>query len=1628
MTEDTAKPPTGGGGAATSAGILFEQQLGALVGVWMLTGRPVDQGLNLGVSTPVWMRFETEAPVDDILVATSADGFIAIQAKTTVSLSRDPKSPFYKTISQFVRHWIACRDGDGKRHWNRPLDPARDRLVLAVGPQAPASIRVHLPAALRLRSQPGGALLNENQSRAFADFEACVEQTWRASTNEAYDLELPTKLAGLIGILVFDPTGADRELMLSMLGATIIEQAESAPALSALETASAEMMAQRGGADLTALRQRLQTKGVRLQVPPRFHADIATLNSHSEAIADSLQRYEVIEAVAGHPVSVRRDCQAALLQAALADSLLIVGEPGAGKSGVLNALARDLRTRGKDVVELAVDRYSVETLEGLKQELRLDHPLLEVLEAWDGAEPAWLVIDALDATRGGKGEGAFRTLIEQVLSRRGRWRVVASIRTFDLRMGRQFRSLFQGSPPVENLKEPDFSAVRHVRVPTWSADEFRRLLDSAPALSTALRNAPNALSELAAVPFNTRLLSDLVKDGLVTADFSHIASQAELLQLYWDHRVEKHGNRGRACVKRIVDAMMSARALRASTDSASGSDPSMIDELGREGVIITVESERWVQFRHHLLFDFAAARVVLDPVAIVAGTMRFGKEQARGLMLAPALAFVLQEIWDQQPDRANFWTAAAHILSDSSSDPVISSAVGRICAEYPLVPADTNCVAERIVADDKQAAETLVHAGGALAVRLEDQPQSSVAPWVALLRAVASNVAPVASTFRFLLFKLMGSITEHDQRADLGYAARALLNYCYTLDSPHNLVSSAIDLVADTFDTDPALSRTLLARVFEPERLAAYGFEEVPALARKIELIAAVDPTFTVEIYRETYAFQITEDRLTRMGNSQIIPLTSNARQDYEMARYALGKFMPAFLRDHPDEAIAAIVAAAEGFVARKHPIPPELSSYIIAVAGWEARLREDRSHIWAHDPEITYGDDAEILIRELVKFLRDADEGQALHVAECLIDSASLAIFWSRLFMVAVERCGALLDLLLPFAVEETFLTALDTRKDAVDVVARGYDRLPTTRREAFEHTAQEFDFSEFQQPDAARDSFLRRLFGAIGVDALASAAARALATSDADRDDVPNDRLFVIRTSRGAPEPYHWIDDLDRGLPAHKLLMETIDATKAALGIDQPTGAAEVDPASTTTSSPAEMLSQLAALADAIHRCEQNSQLIIYAEGTIGQGLGRLIDQEWAPGEGDVDGTSRFGQLLDLVSTSDGPVLTEDTETDFERGASWGSPAPRVEAAQVVLDLTLQRPDLYPTLQLTIETLLADPHPAVRLQAGLRLVRLWDLDRDGFWRWLSARVATETNLGVLDHLIVSVLGGVLHEDPEATKGLILVLLQRFADEPERQARMRQSLSNLVAILWVTYRRKAALTILDEWVTDVATHHQELNRILATLRDAIVIGLNRETSETDDAVRQRSQALAMTIVEAASTGLEAHFDRTASSQDETDSARELAQLLDSACRELYFAAGVGHDSSKSARPVREKGLAIFFTEIAPILQRIGDCATPHTVHNLLELLEFLLPIDAELAFDLTAHALRAGGQRTGYQFESLGADLLVRMVGIFLADHKEIFETDERRAALIDCLEIFMEAGWPATRRLLYRLPELIQ
>lgn len=1602
------------GGAAAAGGIGFQAQLGALFGLQLLAQVPVDRVLELGAAVPVWIRFETEAPVDDILVATSIGGFIAVQAKTAVNLSSGPAGGLAKTVQQFVRHWLVCRDGRGEQLWDRCLDPNKDRLVLAVGPTTPASIRVDLPAALRSYSQPSPGALTQDQQRALEVFETCMREAWSNTTTEPWSPTVLRSVAQLVRVLTFDPAGAYGNVMEGLAArATTTDQAR--PLITALTQISQRWMTERSGGDLPQLRQAVLHARVPLSATPRFEEDIRKLREHSAQIAADLRRYEQIERTEG-VIRITRECQAAALAAAQEGSLLLIGEPGAGKSAVINALARELRSHG-DVVELAVDRYSVQDLVGLRNELDLEHDLVKVLEAWDGPSGGWLVVDALDATRGGQGEGAFRTLIERVLALKGRWKVVASIRTFDLRMGVRFRELFAGRPANPDYRDAAFPTVRHLLVPSWSEEEFDQVLNQAPELRTALDGAPTKLRQLALVPFNTRLIGELLRTGMSAEALRKLASQAGLLRLYWEHRVTPLGSRADACLRLVAQAMVDSRALRVQTHVIAATAPDALDALLLQGVLAKVENERFIQFRHHLLFDYAASRLLLDVDGLVSGEVQYLKAQTIGLMLAPAMGFLLQELWGSQPAHERYWIAVERLVGNPEGDPILRSVAGRLSAELPENAADTHAIAKHVAQGRDMVPTALWHVVSALAVRLEDHPDVSLTPWVSLAGQLAASVERVPSPLRTLLFLLINKARPSQTGDAVGLAARALLGFVF--DHPDSRIDAALVIpnVVATYATAPRESRALLERIFEPERADTHNWVDVPALCHEISKLADVDPDFAATVYSRSYAGTVKDDVTTSMGGrSQILSLTSNSRQDYSMALFSLREFFPTFLQNHPRAATRAFVESVDHYIRREHK-PAEREVVIRTIDGRTLRLESDLSYIWGHDPDYEHGQDGNALIAKFVPAFVALPEPDARLVADQISTSSAWALIWARLFLAAVRRNDCLIDRLWPIAADEAWLSNIDTQKDAIDLVARGYGRRTMAEREALETLVTTFSMEEYTAPEAAREHLIQRLFSVIGPDQLVTESARAiLAATPAESVErsLRNERPFRITTGFGRSEPFFWIKDLDRDRPSNITVMEAIEAARDY--IEAKPGRPSTDEIDT-----ARTLELLEAIVRGLGAPDVDEALRSHGEGVIGQGCGRLAQGERLVVREGFDPTDRYLALFRIAATSGNPEVTDETESQYEQSQSWGSPAARIEAATAVLDVCLQRADLYPRLAEDIDRFLDDRHPAARSQSVGHLIRLWDLDRAGFWRRLELRLERESNFAVLSS-VVHVLRSVIHVELDRSERLIIALLARYSGTA-KEADLEDSLADLVAILSVTHQRASAEAVLSSWLDDPFVHRRQLETILFTLRDAVVLGLHPGQSE-EGALRQRAQALLHRIVVAASRLLATYEPSVAVLDDQVPMLRACMELIDKAAMQLYFATG----RVNGGTGIGEAGCKMYFLEVAPTLDLIADQTHPHTIYHLLQLVEILAPQDPERAFDLTARAIRGGGAKGGYQYESLGADLMVRLISSFLADSKEIFGAEERRQALVDCLEIFMEAGWPSARKLLYRLPELLQ
>ena len=1614
-----------GGGNATAAGVSFQAGVAAFFGAALLGEKAIDLFSDLGRIVPLSIRVETEAPVDDILIETTAGGFIFIQAKTSVVLASNLASPLGKTIEQFVRQWMVCASGSGGRRWDRSLSRETDRLVLAVGPGSSDTVTQDLALALQSRRANGSAPLPSKQRNAFEKFNDLLGLAWQKFSGALPNQIDLAKLTSLVDVLVFDFSGTARALVIESMRDIVQTDRDATASFAVLQETFIRLMSNRLGVDAIGLRNRVSVS-LRINEPPSYRADVIQLLAYSDQTRCQLEHFEETK-IGEIKIRIERKCTQSVL-AAVRESILLVGDPGAGKSAVISAAAARLRSEGKEVIELAVDRLPVESAEGLQQQLGLDHPVIDVLDNWPGNEQAFLFIDALDATRGGRSERIFRWLISEVLNMpRKRWCVVASIRSFDLRMGQQFAELFAGKPPESKYADMAFSSVKHVHIPIWESSELEQLLSYAEPIANAIHSGGDRLYDLARIPFNTRLLADLLSGDLPPDAFSKVITQSQLLDLYWSYRVKKHGLAAEVCLRQVVMQMVENRSLQTDRLSIAANNAKALENLLCENVLMPVWGERYISFRHHILFDFAASKVYLNLLEPLYLEREFSSDQSLGLMLGPALIFALNDLWlHSNAHRDEFWRTILFFFGRPDIDPIVRSITGRVASELITNREDVNgllLLLHGTIEEKTQAKTALTHIIGSLSVSAEDNADIAVEPWCYFASELGRIVEQVGWLLRGLLFLLIERAQTPDQQEQIGSASRNLLSYA--LNKEEHLVSAAIGFVGDTYGSDPVASRQLLGSLFLHSRFESHGDEDIPWLTRKLDSILKVDPEFVVEIYEKTFARGIEDNRETSIGHSRILPLTSNRRQDFDMSYWNLKEFFSQFLNTNPSQGTKAYIKVVYGYILREHLPPVTQLKRTINVSGKTCLLQEDWSYIWASNPNTQHGDTAVQIVQQFCSWLYDATPEEVIVATETIISENEMAIVWARLFMVAAKRSDILGPILWAIATSYPFLLASDTRKDSIDFIAATYPCLPIEECISFEVKILAYDFSEADDPERVREYILKLLFITIGKDRLRTKEAKAFAsiTDPVSTHGFLNDRQNFEGTSAVVDDNW-WLQQqgVDTEALENTKLLKLTDALKNELQEQNRTQ---------FFSSARESVAKLTGVIRDVDASSKTHPVVKFqAMGVAADILQLIVSMFNSELTNNVLLTDILIKVIVRFAHHPSPEVDPNTEKSFEKSASWGSPALRVSAANAAMLLASMGEAVAHDLRATIEQLLKDQHPAVRMAIASRINLLWFSDRIFMWQLANRIVNEENNGSVLSFFANGVLVRLVHSEPERVEDLIIKLSENSFGQ-EARTNLRMQIGTLIAILWISHQRQPAKTIIEKWLNNVVESYAELDHVIATLRGAVILGYDSK-KDNEIQIRHRSIELAKWVSDVLASNLEVFLANPSDGTLEQTVAMESSKLLNHLLNQFYFSSGAfrsgGSNNDEDRGLISLEIKREFLKEITPILQRMTDVGGPKTIYHLIDLLDFLMETDPEAVFELVARALLCAGQKQGYQFESLGSDQVVKLIGRFLADHRSIFDNELRRLTLVKCLNVFIDVGWPSARRLLHRLPELLQ
>jgi hypothetical protein len=831
-----------------------------------------------------------------------------------------------------------------------------------------------------------------------------------------------------------------------------------------------------------------------------------------------------------------------------------------------------------------------------------------------------------------------------------------------------------------------------------------------------------------------------------------------------------------------------------------------------------------------------------------------------------------------------------------------------------------------------------------------------------------------------------------------------------------------------TFFSDPDASAATIREHLAHDYVAAHGHAELRWLARELTPLITADAGLVKDIYNAAFSFEETSKDVTPMGGGQILPLTSTRKQDYEGAWYELARAFPRFLAQAPVEAVAALNVALEASITRRQRLE-QREEFEFAFDGTTVHMQRDRSYIW-DAPGTRRRDHALEMLDAVMSRLGElADSGQQGDLETLL--AASLpnvrpAVFWRRLLSTAARFPSTLGIRLRSLAYATPVLIAVETSTELGELLVRMFSLLATADRERIENA-----ILELPKVDAPRNAVTTRdrLLGCLQRESLVTTEAKRIA------DDLHAAAAFPPNT------PPLRITSGFRALREEDFLAEQgvaveADANRRIRDLEAPlklftTTFRNSPPPSEDISEAMKSIRILhAALAE--HNPLVDDPQRLYGLDTLMEAL-RVVATAKSFSCHSPDGQFALRVLLDYVTHPD-PRASPEGASQFDEMPSWSSPAVRVTAADGLMTLLYDSECVTPEALGSVEALAQDDVPAVRYQVAKRLAAIYRSAPNAFWSLTTRLADTESSRGVLQGLLTGTLMTVAGVASERTARLAASIFRRVDDGPGAD-RVRERCIEILVGLYVWQDEALCREVISSIIEEMPTRPDNAGDIPFQLRELLTVGTSEATQVHDKEVRGRAIALTLILLKAARKALSTLESRHSGvpfgswPPHEHERAKSLAQLIDQIGREIYFASGSfkgGHsaDSAELTQEQRER----FYHEGAELLDELATAGFPSVAHHLAETLEAYIALDPARVLLRIARVVKAS-KTHGYQFESLAIDLVVKIVERYLAEYRHLLRDNEDcRLAVVDVLDIFVLAGWPAARQLVFRMDDIFR
>jgi hypothetical protein len=1100
--------------------------------------------------------------------------------------------------------------------------------------------------------------------------------------------------------------------------------------------------------------------------------------------------------------------------------------------------------------------------------------------------------------------------------------------------------------------------------------------------------------------------------------------------------------------------MVRNRALRLARTDVVAEDPAsgpILDDLLSGDLLqehqapMSHPDRETLTFAHHLLFDYAVARLLfrIDAARLVE---EIAADPEGVVAFRPSLALHFRHEWEMEAvNRSRFWNLVFQ-FNEASEIPLIGKIIGPTEAvELVEKIQDFRALLVRVAEESRRSVDNghggdaVRHIIGALMVRGSSPNQfieSKAQPWCEFAAKLSESVSVVA----YPLTRFVALLSEHvenftlEQRTFVNIAARSLLGHAWGDEKNYNpaVVQSGLVGVCRTLAADRSASSALLRVALRTEHARRYGHKEFFHFAQEIPQLVPNDPNLVRDFYKTVFQeYQDSETTTFLGGPSQIMPLLSSVGQDWRGIFYMLAQAYPGFLNSASIAATEAVVGVVAAWVAHEHPpASGEVIEHHFEFAGVKCTIRTDYSAIWDSGTAVRMEEAVQMLdaFQEYIERLGPEKE-QLLHKILSSIAAENVhAAIWRRLLRAGVDHPLTLGLRLRELLWQVPILTSLDTTEPATSLITAIFELLKTEERSRIEQSI--LTIPPYVDADGRADYRTRdRLLGSLPLHSIVTAKAADVRRGvDAAGGPPPNVSPFEIGEAK-------WLEYTaeeylkGRGVPVedpvNRRLIELIEPIKIFCGLylnvaPSPEQSAEIFP----------RLSEIydairTAEADGVHPNQQEHVL-----GYLVQACARIASRlNLTTGEPTVE------LVRDVLLEVGGRARSEqalETSDSFDRSPSWGSPHALVDAASGLVFLGSQPACWEPRISEAILRLSRNVEPAVRLQIAGNLHLLERADPEKMWDLITFIAEREPSRAVLQAAVAS-LSNLAGRYSQIVVPLVECIFDRIIDGEGSKGVRSTCFSIFVGLfLWrglPACERRIIKLVNAPWEDpDVALY------LAHSIRNDLTRGPSTPPEPQQESVRQRALGMIDRMLDSTTREWkrlgEEFGGRLADIPPGIQVRRKMIlQCIDATARQIFFASGAFDlQQNRSDEAPNHERRERFLKESQSILDKLGSVGLSNVAYHLVGTLESLLEFDPESVF-LRLHHVIAIAKSSGFEFESLAAKVVVRTVQRFLAEYRAVLrESHKCRAALVEILDTFVTVGWPEAQQLTYDLEEIFR